>query len=306
MNKIKQETGYYNEHFYRIYQLENEQIKGTILVLHGMQEHSGRYENFAVFMAEKGYAVLSYDHLGHGRTAKTEEEFGFFATENSVQTVIDNADKMADFLHQKYDGIPHFLLGHSMGSFIARCLLGQSSQKFQGAMIVGTGDKTKIATFSKNILWVFNSCAPKKKNKYANRFFLKVNNAKFKHENKKDKTHWISLSKKNRFELVNDELNGIHLSNNGFYTVLSLQNKATKKKWAKNIPLDFPLLFVSGADDPIGNFGKGVEKVVKKLKKKNFTNVELNLYPKMRHEILNEDIKEEVYQDILKWIEKQK
>ncbi len=302
MNKIKQETGYYNEHFYRIYEPQNEQIKGTILVLHGMQEHSGRYDDFAVFMAENGYIVLSYDHLGHGRTAKTEDDFGFFTTKNSVKTVVNNADKMADFFHQKYANTPHFLLGHSMGSFIARCLLGQSSEKFQGAMIVGTGDKTKIATFSKNVLWAFNSCAPKRKNKYANKLFLKVNNAKFKNENKKDKTRWMSLSVKNRMDFINDKYNGIHFSNNGFYTVLNLQNKATKKKWAKNIPLDFPLFFVSGSDDPIGNFGKGIENIVRKLEKQKFTKVKMKLYPKMRHEILNEDIKEEVYQDILKWM----
>ncbi len=299
MNEIKQETGYYNEHFYRIYEPENEQIKGTILVLHGMQEHSGRYENFAVFMAKSGYAILSYDHLGHGRTAKKKEDFGFLG---SPQKVIDNADKMADFLHQKYNNVPHYLLGHSMGSFIARCLLDKSSDKFQGSIVVESGDKMTIAKFMKNCFWILNSCVPKKKNKYANKLFLKVNNANFKNENKKDKTRWMSLSVKNRMDFINDKYNGIHFSNNGFYTLLSLQNRATKKSWAKNISQDFPFLFVSGADDPIGDFGKGVENVVRKLEKQKFTKVKMQLYPKMRHEILNEDIKEKVFQDILEWI----
>ena len=101
---------------------------------------------------------------------------------------------------------------------------------------------------------------------------------------------------------MKDPLNGVPFSNNGFYALLTLNVNATKRDWAQPIHKTLPMLFVSGGDDPIGNFGKGVKQTVSRLKEDGFVDVELKLYEGMRHEILNEDIKEQVYDDILEWL----
>ena len=130
-----------------------------------------------------------------------------------------------------------------------------------------------------------------------------MNNKRFKNDPDASETSWLSVNKANRIAFVNDELCGIPFTNNGFYTLLTLNIQATKNKWAHTIPTNFPFLFVSGAEDPIGDFGKGVTKTVNRMQEDGFSNTRLKLYPHMRHEILNEDVKREVFREIEAWLE---
>lgn len=288
--------------FYNIYTPKDGDILGTVLILHGMKEHSGRYEEVAAFLAENKFAVLTYDHIAHGKSVAKNEKHGHFSVKNASNQLVKDADAMADFLHQKYPDVPHFVLGHSMGSFVARLLLQQSNHKFKGAVIVGTGGKNVAAQFSKPIFYLLSKIAPKSNADFINNTFDKMNNAAFKNEPGATSTSWLSVSKENRKSFENAPLCGLPFSNYAFYTLIRLNTKTTSRNWAQNIPTDFPMLFVSGAEDPIGNFGKGVELTISNLKKDGFKNVEMQLYANMRHEILNEDIKEEVFHDILRWL----
>ncbi len=108
------------------------EVKATLLVLHGMCEHSGRYAEFAEYLAKQGIAVLTYDHLGHGKTAKSAKELGFFDKEYPMQTLLKDTVMMADVLKSKYADVPHFIMGHSMGSFIVRNVLKYHSHDFAG------------------------------------------------------------------------------------------------------------------------------------------------------------------------------
>lgn len=117
-----------------------------------------------------------------------------------------------------------------------------------------------------------------------------------------DGTNWLSLNMKNRQTFFEDPLNGVPFTNNGFYTLLSLVSQGAGRNWTEKIPKKLPFLFVSGEDDPIGDFGKGVLHSAEELKKNGFKDVSVKLYPKMRHEILNEDIKKDVFLEITNWI----
>lgn len=310
-NMVIQTSGYRKQNidsnnaqqlYFRLFKPDNKEVKATLLILHGMQEHSGRYTDFAEYMAKEGFAVITYDHIGHGNTAQTSKDLGFFQHKKPAQQLVNDAENMTDYLSDLFPDVPHFLLGHSMGSFIARCLLQQAYQKFNGAVIVGTGGKTPGAGLAKTYFALMNQLAPKHRSNFVNQSFSKMNNKRFKNEPNSDGTNWLSADKNNRIAFTQDSLCGVPFSYNGFYALLSLNVKSTKKNWAKNIDHDFPLLFISGADDPIGNYGKGVTETVSNLKHKGFTNVEMKLYPNMRHEILNEGIKEEVYNDIDLWL----
>lgn len=287
--------------FHTLFQSEDKPVKATILILHGMQEHSSRYIEFASFLAENGFAVLTYDHAGHGKTAASKSHHGYFHSNNGAKRVVDDAEKMAELLEQEFPSIPNFVLGHSMGSFITRCLLQQAHDKFDGAIIVGTGGKQAIAPIARFVFSILNTLTPKKRSIKLNAFFNNLNNKRFKDDS--SETRWLSVNKDNQLAFVKDELCGIPFTNNGFHTLLTLNVQSTKNDWANKISKKLPFLFVSGAEDPIGDFGKGVTKTVNRLEKDGFLDTRLLLYPKMRHEILNENIKHQVFQDIKNWLD---
>ena len=288
---------------YTVYEPHETAIKAAILLLHGMQEHSGRYAGLANYLKDLGYAVITYDHTGHGRTAKNDAQMGFFQKEHPEKLLISEAKQMAYFMRNRFPHVSLILIGHSMGSFIARLLLGESSTIFSGAILIGTGDLNIMANLFLPILRIANMLSPTKRSKWLNKLFSSINNQRFNHEKPNDGTNWLSISKANRKTFLDDPLCGVDFSNNAFFGLISLQVKATKPNWAKEIDKAFPILFLSGTEDPIGNFGKGVEQTVRKLRLNGFQHIALKFYPNMRHEILNEDNRTIVFQDIAQWLE---
>lgn len=278
-----------------------ETAKATLLIVHGMQEHSGRYAEIAEYFASHGIAVLTYDHLGHGKSVKEKKDIGFFQLEKPDERLVSDAEMMADHLAEQYPGIPHFILGHSMGSFVTRCLLQKASSKFSGAIITGTGGPLAGINILRGYLSLATAIAPRHRT-FLNSVFTGVNNRHFKKDKDFSDTSWLSVNPENRKAFEQDELCGIPFTHNAFYTLFSIYKKATSRDWAASISPSFPLLFVSGQNDPIGDFGKGVEHTVNNLKTDGFRNVEVKLYPEMRHEILNEEIREEVLNEIYTWI----
>ncbi|UWX61031.1 lysophospholipase [Chryseobacterium oranimense] len=276
-------------------------VKATILIIHGMQEHSGRYAEIATYFANHGLAVLTYDHLGHGKSVKDKKDIGFFQLDQPDEKLISDAEAMGEYLHQRYRDVPHFVLGHSMGSFVTRCLLQKSSGKFAGAVIVGTGGPLAGISLIKGYLSLANKIAPHHPT-YLNKLFNIVNNKRFKKDKDFSDTSWLSVNPANRKAFTEDELCGVPFTNNAFYALFSIYKKATARSWAVSIPKSFPFLFISGQNDPIGDFSKGVIQTVNLLKQDGFKDVSTKIYPEMRHEILNEAIRENVLNDIFQWI----
>ncbi|KYH03827.1 alpha/beta hydrolase [Chryseobacterium cucumeris] len=275
--------------------------KATLLIVHGMQEHSGRYAEIAEYFTSHGIAVLTYDHLGHGKSVKDKKDIGFFQLEKPDERLVADAEMMADYLAEQYPDVPHFILGHSMGSFITRCLLQKESSKFSGAIITGTGGPLPGIDILRGYLSLATAIAPRHRT-FLNSVFTSVNNKHFKKDQDFSDTSWLSVNPKNRQAFEKDELCGIPFTHNAFYTLFTIYKKATARNWAAPISKSFPFLFVSGQKDPIGDFGKGVMQTVNNLKIDGFQNVDLKIYPDMRHEILNESIREQVLKEIHNWI----
>ncbi|WP_172276626.1 alpha/beta fold hydrolase [Chryseobacterium sp. LAM-KRS1] len=304
------QTGYLSKNtsdqpklFYNVFTPETNEIKASLLIIHGMQEHSGRYKEIAEYFAGHGLAVITYDHLGHGKSVKEKKDIGFFQLNRPDKKLIDDAEMMSDHLSDQYPDVPHFVLGHSMGSFVTRCLLQRISNRLTGAVIVGTGGTLAGICLLNTYFSIANKIAPKQKT-FFNSLFNFVNNNHFRKDKNFGDTSWLSLNEANRDAFTQDELSGIPFTNNAFYALFKLYKKATKRNWANPISKSFPFLFVSGKNDPIGNFGKGVMQTVNNLKQNGFIKVDYSIYPEMRHEIMNEEIRKEVLDDIYKWIEK--
>jgi len=288
--------------FNRIYEPADGKILGSMLIIHGMQEHSGRYEELAQYLAGRGVAVLTYDQLGHGKTARDRHALGYFQARRPVQQLISDAATMSKLLKSRYVNRPHFILGHSMGSFVARCVLQEAGDHFQGAIIVGTGQRPKGAVLLRGLLALLNILAPQKRSRIINRLFSMRNNARFTYEPPQNGSNWLSANTENRLRFLKDPLCGGLFTNNGFFTVLSLTLRATDPDNTAKVPGNLPILFISGQDDPIGDFGAGVEQTANQLRSQELTDLTVNLYKGMRHEILNEDCKQEIFETIRQWI----
>lgn len=280
----------------------SKELKGSVLVLHGMQEHSGRYIQFAEYLAAVGFAVLLYDHIGHGNTAIDNTAQGYFQKERPQERLINDAIALHRHLKDKHPDHPHFIIGHSMGSFITRCVLQRVGNEFDGSVWIGTGAKTPGAEAFKVLLALLQKINPKKRSKLINGIFSKMNNTKFRHEPDFDDSSWLSLSKTNRARFKQDPLCGIPFTNNAFHTLLTLLLLATKKGWQNTIPKSLPILLISGQDDPIGDFAKGIKKTEKQLKENGFRDVSVITYPAKRHEILQEENNMEVFSAIAQWL----
>ena len=289
--------------YYTIYAPASTIVRATLLVLHGMQEHSGRYKELGEYFAQNGFAVLTYDHLGHGNTAKNLSEHGYFQMQNPVGQLVEDTSLMAEKLHTQYPNVPHFILGHSMGSFIARSFLQQHSETFTGSVIVGTGGKIPGIGIAKWCMAILNRLIPHRRSTFVNNTFSRFNSIRFRKDPDYSPISWLSLNPFNRKNFEADRLNGIPFSFNGYHTLVSVNKRATEHEWAHNIRRDFPMLYVSGSEDPIGNFGRGVLQTTNDLIRQGFNNIAVKLYPKMRHEILNEEIRQDVFAEILQWLE---
>lgn len=277
-------------------------IKAALLIVHGMAEHSGRYEAFAQYLAGQGIAVLTYDQLGHGQTVNNTAEFGYVERDYPMQTLLKDVIIMADSLKAHYPNVPHFLMGHSMGSFIVRTVLQHHSSEFAGAVLMGTSDTDPLAKALLPVIRVLNKVKPKQTNTVFAKTTNAILNAKLKDKTAKSQFAWVSKNPKNIADFESDPLCGFDFTNNGFLALFSLMSQGLAKDWAQTINSDFPMLIVSGSDDPVGNMGKGISALVTRMQSQGFKHIDKRLYANMRHEPLHEVDREVVYKDIADWL----
>ena len=299
------DTSHYLHHTFFAPTASATEIKATLLVVHGMSEHSGRYADFAQFLADKGIAVATYDQLGHGKTVKSASELGFFGEEHPVQSLLKDVIVMADSLKAKHPEVPHFIMGHSMGSFIVRTVMKHHAQDFAGAILMGSADADPLTKVMLPINKLLAKVAPKRPNTVFAKAMNKIFNSKLDNRISSSDFAWLSENQASIDAYEADPLAGFNFTNNGYMTLFNLMESALNKNWANTIAKDFPMLFISGKNDPIGNMGKGIDKIVNRLNEQGFTAVEVKLYPHMRHEPLHELEKQLVYQDILEWLNSQ-
>lgn len=278
-------------------------VKATLLIVHGMAEHSGRYADFAQSLADNGIAVVTYDQLGHGQTIKSTDELGFFGSEHPMQSLLKDVIIVADSIKSRHADVPHFIMGHSMGSFIVRTVLKHHAHNFSGAILMGTADANPLIKLILPINKILAKAAPKKPNIVFSDLMNKLLNSKLDTDASSSKFAWLSEDQANIDAYEADPRAGFTFTNNGFLTLFSLMQTGLAKGWANTIAKDFPMLFVSGKNDPIGNMGRGIRAIDSKLQKQGFTKVTTSLYPNMRHEPLHEQDNKVVYDDILSWID---
>ena len=264
--------------------------KAVILTIHGMQEHSGRYVEFAQKLNNAGYIVITSDSRGHGKTIKDKSEYGFGKKDIYAESIVDQLE-IIEYIKKTFPTLPIYLFGHSYGSMLSQKLL-QVSQDISKIILCGTNYGNNISyvcgKLVANILRAFGQ--DNKRATLIENMSLKAWGKGFKNGN------WLS-----RDNSVFEQYNKDNLCGGSFPISFyrSLFKHMTKvNKGIKNIGSHKKILLIVGDKDPVSNGGKLVKKLYKKYIKTG-VNAQLLIYPNARHELINEINKEQVYNDII-------
>ncbi len=281
-----------------IWQDNETEPKGIFQIAHGVAEHIGRYEDFAVFLAKHGFIVCGNDHLGHGKSAASIDEMGYFAEEDGDIRLVDDMHILSLIMKKRYPGLPLYLFGHSLGSLCARVYAANFGDEINGVILCATGELPSSAVVLEEPLR-FLCKKLGTKAKVSNSLFDKISTIGIK--DKKTDKDWLSCNAENVQAFLDDPLCGADMKLGAIRDIVSLANSACSTVWALSVPTTLPILIISGAKDPIGFNGKGIIAVSDNLEEAGHE-PRVIMYPGDRHEILNEENHENVYYDVLAWL----
>jgi len=273
-----------------------------IHLLHGMEEHIGRYDDFATFLMTKGFVVTGHDHRGHGLTAEKNGQYGYFADKVGFERVTEDVREVLIHVREDLGDIPLILFGHSMGSFITRRYMQKYSDSLTKVVLSGTTFNPGLLGDAGRLIGKFTSVikSPTTKATLLNSMAFGGFNKQI--TNPKTPFDWLSTDEKEVQKYIEDPMCG-NIPSNGFFIDLFDGLKIIHKDIENNhIKKDLPVLVISGAKDPVGKDGKDIFKVANGLKSVGMTNVTLHLIEDARHEILNEVNKLQTYEIIANWM----
>lgn len=282
---------------------EDGKYKAILQITHGMIEYIERYHEFAEYLTERGFMVVGHDHLGHGASVKDETEWGYFA-ENPSDTLVADMHRLRMAVQGENPGVPYFMMGHSMGSYMLRKYLCLHGENLSGAIIMGTGcvpdGTTKFGMTLCRVMARFRGW------NYRSRLMQKLSYSKPYHKFDlygKDYTNsWLTKDTEHVKKYYSDPRCTFVFTLNGYLGLMEAVYFDNQMENIKKVPKDLPVFMVSGADDPVGDLGEGVKKVYHMFKEAGVDDLTYRLYETDRHEILNEIDRDQVYADICAWM----
>lgn len=286
--------------------------KGIVQLVHGMAEHRERYHDFMDYLAGQGYVVIIHDHRGHGASLHAEGGYGYFG-KNGVEGIISDVHQVTEYVKQRFPGLSLTLFGHSMGSLVVRCYMKQYDQDVNRLIVCGSPSKNPglgAGLTVAKLMKIFRG--EKHRSKLINRLAFGGYNkrsAKLARQNGNldaaydaGPNSWIVSDPAVVAAYDADERDGFTFTLNGFIILFSLMKRAYDPRgWQMKNPAA-PIFFIAGSDDPCIISQKDFEKAVNFMRARGYQDVVSKLYPKMRHEILNERGKLEVWSDVVDWI----
>ena len=278
------------------------EIHAVMQLCHGMVEFIDRYDAFAKYLNEHGIYVVGHDHLGHGKSVSEGGSFGYFCEQDPATVVVRDVHRLKKITEEQYPQVPYIILGHSMGSFIARNYLCRYGSGIGGAVIVGTGMQSAGLIFASKAMAGIQKlfCGSKHVSHFIDKAAFGGYNKRI--DSPRTSSDWLSRNTENVDRYIEDELCGFTFTVNGFQTLFELIRRLQKQENLEKVPQNLPILMVSGAEDPVGDYGKGVHKACDSLKRAGVKNITVKLYENDRHELLNEDDAEVAMEDIWQWI----
>lgn len=277
-----------------------EQVKACVVVVHGMCEYQNRYVEFATYLKDHGYYVMTYDQIGHGDSAMGE--FGYFG-KNGWNRLIHCVDQAVQRVKNLYPKVPVYVFGHSMGTIVVRCYLQQHDKDIDGVILSGAPNTpaiTKLGRGLANVVCLIMGDREKTEllhqladGSYSNAI-----------ENAETPFDWLSFNRENIDKYAVDPYCQIRFTNRGYADLLEGVDRMHQvKKYQVKRPM-LPILFVAGKEDPCIGGVEGFTDSMDTLMKAGYKDISSRLFEASRHEILNDNEKDEVMEYVLEWMEK--
>ena len=306
--------------------------RGIVQISHGMCEYIERYVDFMSYLADNGFVVCGNDHLGHGKTAEMPDELGYFSPEDGWQNAVKDLRRMTLIIKKEYPDLPLFMLGHSMGSFLARAYAVKFGRDFNAFIFMGTADGFEAAVLDVEkqseggsglaeklfggrekkigavaitaMLTAAESIKKLRGEYYRSPMLAKMGFGKYNDRIPDAVTgyEWVSRDEEIVAKYAEDPLCNYTFTVNGYMNLASVLWYVSNDRWYQNMPKYIPILLMAGKEDPVGNYGEGVQIVCDRLREYR-ADADIKLYDGCRHELLNEINRTDVYADVLRFFE---
>jgi len=277
--------------------------RAVIQIAHGVADHIGRYDEMAEYFASRGFLVAGNDHLGHGENITDDFSVGFFAAEKGWDHVIADVDRLRDIILEEYSGIPYILLGHSMGSFVMRTYIIKHPKNYDAVILSGTGHMLKPVIYAGYGMAsaMVKMYGPRANGKALNDIAFGAYNNRI--ENPSSPFAWISSVEEEVKKYENDPYCGFICKTSLYRDMMGGIDFITSKKNIALMNKEKPIYLYAGDEDPVGEYGKGVERAYKAFCAAGCKDVFMRLYPGGRHEMHNEHNRLDVFKDVVDWID---
>ncbi len=279
------------------------QPKGIVQIAHGMAEYAGRYEELAASLTARGFLVAGNDHLGHGRSVKSTGDWGHIAGASGSACMVNDLHRLTRILKKRFPNCPYFLLGHSMGSFLARRYLMTYGRELNGAVLLGTGDHgAGVALAGLLLAGLMKLCRGER---FRSAFLRKLMFGSYNRRirNPRSANDWVCSDPEIMKAYNSDPACTFVFTAGGVAALMKTLLFIGKRANIGHIPKNVPILMASGREDPVGNYGKAVEKVSRIYRRAGIRDITVRLFDHCRHELHNEVGRKAVHALIGDWLE---
>ena len=285
-----------------VYSPDGGETRGVVQLSHGMIDYVARYEGLAEFLTSHGFILAGNEHLGHGRSASSADDLGYFGEKDGYLKVLEDLKEMNSLLHKEYPDLPVILFGHSMGSFLARLYVARYPETVTAAVIHGTGGKNPAAPAGKLLVSLLRAfLGSKHRSKFVTGVAFGSYNSHY--DKSEGANAWLTRDGATVATRDTDPYTSYIFTLAGYYDLFTMLDECNRVEWYSAYPKALPTLIMSGDDDPVGDYGKGVREVYEGLLASGVERLDLKLYSGARHELFNEINREEVFSDLLAWLE---
>ncbi len=275
---------------------------GIIQIAHGMVDHIERFEDMALYFTKRGFLVVGNDHLGHGDSIASKDDWGYFADHKDCGTyLVKDMHKLTKIIKKEYPNLPYVLIGHSMGSFLTRKYMMMYKDELDACVVLGTGNQRLIIVEAGRLLVHITKYL--KGDKYRSPILKKLMFANYNKYIKdcKSENAWLTRDDEIVKKYDHDEKCSFMFTVNAYEGMLKVIRFVIRDANIRHTPRYLPVLFAAGTADPVGEYGKAVKRIYRKYARW-LDDAELKLYDDCRHELHSEIDREHIFEDIYLWI----
>ena len=272
--------------------------RAVIQIFHGMAEHIERYDRVARELTNKGYAVAGHNHKGHGPETP-DDQLGYFYAKDGWRKIVEDGHAVSEYLRKRFPGIPLILLGHSMGSFLARDYIMRYPGEPDALILSGTGWHPRVLCHFARVIARF--APPDKPAPLLDKIAFSGNNKPF--QPARTPFDWLSRNPAEVDKYIADPRCGFVFTGRAFYDLFTGLLGLTRLEGLQHVTVSMPVCFISGDSDPVGQMSKGVLQVAQQFRDAGLKDVTVKLYHNARHELFNEMNRDEVIADLSAWLD---